>query len=194
MDLRLESQYEEAKLTWASKEKQLAVFLLKDLEQKISLALESPATPGVDKQSLKSMHPLVLSKLGKWSLELRSESSSDLLNKYFYKSVKLYEGLPTPGGGVSADRGEGWKGLERGHRVFGAYASLALHSRSCRRLLSPLSRNFVLCVIILPLSFPLLEDLVQVDLVGLAVPIVGLVKVLFNSTLLEKSVIWLLFT
>ena len=75
MDLRLESQYEEAKLTWASKEKQLAVFLLKDLEQKISLALESPATPGVDKQSLKSMHPLVLSKLGKWSLELRSESS-----------------------------------------------------------------------------------------------------------------------
>ena len=75
MDLRLESQYEEAKLTWASKEKQLAVFLLKDLEQKISLALESPATPGVDKQSLKSMHPLVLSKLGKWSLEMRSESS-----------------------------------------------------------------------------------------------------------------------
>ena len=125
MDLRLESQYEEAKLTWASKEKQLAVFLLKDLEQKISLALESPATPGVDKQSLKSMHPLVLSKLGKWSLELRSESSSDLLNKYFYKSVKLYEGLPTPGGGVAADRGEGWKGLERGQRVFGAYASLA---------------------------------------------------------------------
>ena len=123
MDLRLESQYEEAKLTWASKEKQLAVFLLKDLEQKISLALESPATPGVDKQSLKSMHPLVLSKLGKWSLELRSESSSDLLNKYFYKSVKLYEGLPTPPSGGVATGGR--EGLERGHRVFGAYANLA---------------------------------------------------------------------
>ena len=79
-------------------------------------------------------------------------------------------------------------------KAFGAYAILALHSRCRRRLLSPLSRNFVLCVIILPLSFPLLLDLVQVDLVGLAVPIVGLVKVLFNSTLLEKSVIWLLFT
>ena len=74
--------------------------------------------------------------------------------------------------------------------AFGGYAILDLDSRCCRRLLSPLlSRNFVFWVIILPLSLPLLVDLVQVGLVGLVVPIVGLVKVLLNSTLLGKSVI-----
>ena len=69
-------------------------------------------------------------------------------------------------------------------------AILDLDSRCCRRLLSPLlSRNFVFWVIILPLSLPLLVDLVQVGLVGLVVPIVGLVKVLLNYTLLKKNVI-----
>ena len=46
--------------------------------------------------------------------------------------------------------------------AFGGYAILDLDSRYCRRLLSPLlSRNIVFCVIIFPLSLPLLVDLAQ---------------------------------
>ena len=70
---------------WASKEKPAAVFFLKDLAYQIRAAELSQGTNG-------PMHPRVLNKLGKWGLELRSESAADLHNNYFGKSVELFQG------------------------------------------------------------------------------------------------------
>ena len=82
---RFASQYEGTKVMWASNEKPAAVFFLKDLAYQIRAAELDQGTNG-------PMHPRVLNKLGKWGLELRSESPADLHNNYFGKSVELFQG------------------------------------------------------------------------------------------------------
>lgn len=104
--VRFESQYEGAKVMWSSNEKPTAVSFLKDLAYQVRTSELASGVRG-------PMHPRVLNKLGRWGLELRSDSAADLHNNYFEKSVELYQGLsPTTD-------------VERAGRLSGAYGSLA---------------------------------------------------------------------
>ena len=78
-----EVQYNEAILAWVSKDYEVAKFLMKSLNRK----LEN------DKENTRrlALLPEVLRTLGNWMFELKSESSSIILNDYLKRSTQLYE-------------------------------------------------------------------------------------------------------
>ena len=83
IDVEDQAQYNEAILAWASKEKDVAIFLMKSLNKKLEANKEN-----VHRASL---YPEVLRTLGCWMFELKSESSSVILQDYFKRSTQLYE-------------------------------------------------------------------------------------------------------
>ena len=112
-----EVQYHEALLAWASKDNEVAKFLMKSLKRR----LES------DKENRKRMSllPEVLRTIGNWMFELKSESSSIILNNYLKKATELHEEYFSQLNNRSNQHNVQEQGLINEGRITEAYASLA---------------------------------------------------------------------
>ena len=112
-----EVQFNEALLAWASKDCEFAKFLMKNLNRRLENNKENTTRI--------SLLPEVLRTLGNWMFELKSESSSMILNKYLKKSTQIYEENSSQFIYITDNHNFHLKSLEMESRVTEAYASLA---------------------------------------------------------------------
>ena len=110
-----EIQYNEALLAWASKEYDVAKFLMKSLNRKLEQ----------DKENIKrtTLLPEVLRTLGSWMFTLKSESSNVILESYLKRSTRLYEELCIEGKAKLSNNHQPL--LIDEEKITQAYASLA---------------------------------------------------------------------
>ena len=113
-----EVQYNDAIVAWASKNYEVAKFLMKNLSRRLENNKENTGRM--------TLLPEVLRTLGNWMFELKSESSSTILQDYLKRSTQLYEELSSKLNGASGLPSDCHKVyLINEDRITEAYASLA---------------------------------------------------------------------